>query len=179
MGSWFSDLPAALSGTPIVLLGGLSLITFFGTLILLPVLLIRIPRDYFVREGGYRFRKGVVGILFHLIKNSLGLVFLAMGVVMLFIPGQGLLTILAGLWLMDLPGKRSLEIRMVRTQAIHKGIDYIRKKAGRPSLLIPGEPPPDGSDPSGTAGSKAPDLPAGHDAPGASPLPGGDRDQEE
>jgi hypothetical protein len=139
MGSWFSELAAALSGTPIVLLGALSLITFFGPLMLLPVLLIRIPEDYFVRDEAYRFRRGVGGILFHLIKNSLGLIFLVMGFIMLFIPGQGLLTILAGLWLMDLPGKRALEIRMIRTQAIHKGIDYIRRKAGKPSLMLPDE----------------------------------------
>ena len=137
MDSLFSRLTESLSGSPVVLLGALSLITFFGTLILLPILMIRIPEDYFVREGDHVFRRGIGGVLFHLIKNSLGLIFLVMGFLMLFIPGQGLLTILAGLWLMDLPGKRALEIRMIRTPAIHKGIDYIRKKAGKPSLQLP------------------------------------------
>ena len=137
MASWFSDLIETISPSHIVVLGTVSVITFLGTLLLLPILLIRIPEDYFVCEEGGRFRRGIGGILFHLIKNGLGLLFLVMGFIMLFIPGQGLLTILAGLWLMDLPGKRALEIRMIRNKSIYKGIDYIRRKAGKPSLRLP------------------------------------------
>ncbi len=141
--SKLSELKALFEGSRelFIAAGAVSLVTFAGTLILLPFLLIRIPEDYFIgpRHAGAEAGR-VERILFHTIKNLLGVVFLAMGFIMLFIPGQGLLTIMAGLWMLDIPGKRRMEIRLIRIHSVYKGIDLIRKKAGRPSLLLPEKP---------------------------------------
>ena len=121
----------------IILLGSISLVTFAGTLILLPILLIRIPEDYFLNSYIPPQKSRKSRLIFHIIKNLLGVIFLLMGIIMLFIPGQGLLTMMAGLWLMDLPGKRKLEIQMIRRRSIHSTIDLIRRKAGKASLKLP------------------------------------------
>jgi hypothetical protein len=68
----------------------------------------KISPDYFVtpepRKGGWRKRHPVQRWVFRVSKNILGgLVFLA-GVAMLVLPGQGMLTILLGLSLLDFPG---------------------------------------------------------------------------
>lgn len=123
----------------IILLGSISLITFSLTLLLLPILLIHIPEDYFLNNYIPPQKRKRSRILFHIVKNLLGFIFFLMGIIMLFIPGQGLLTMLAGLWLMDLPGKRKLEIGMIRVKSIYTAIDLIRKKASKASLRLPDE----------------------------------------
>lgn len=137
--SKISDLTAFTSSRSdlLIALGSLSLLTFAGTLLLLPVLLVRIPPDYFLETHIPQRKNRRSRILFHIAKNLAGILFLLMGIIMLFIPGQGLLTIMAGLWLMDLPGKRRVEIRMIRNRSVYGAVDLIRKKAGRESLLLP------------------------------------------
>jgi hypothetical protein len=55
---------------------------------------------------------------------------------MLVLPGQGVLTILAGITLLNYPGKRRLELWLVRRPAIHRAIDWIRRRAGRAPLEL-------------------------------------------
>jgi UPF0716 family protein affecting phage T7 exclusion len=71
-------------------------------------------------------------------KNLLGLVLLAGGILMLFIPGQGLLTIFMGLVLIDYPKKFAFEKKLVSIPAVLKGLNWLRKKAHQPPLKIDG-----------------------------------------
>ena len=61
-----------------------------------------------------------------IVKNLVGGLFVAAGIVMLFMPGQGILTILIGLSLLDLPGKRAFERRLVGSPAVFEAINVIR-----------------------------------------------------
>ena len=73
------------------------------------------------------------------LKNALGLLLLACGIVMLVIPGQGLLTMLIGLMLMDFPGKRRLEARLVAVPSVRRSINWLRERAHRaPLAAAPG-----------------------------------------
>ncbi|MBL8850214.1 MAG: hypothetical protein JNG89_11045 [Planctomycetaceae bacterium] len=81
----------------------------------------------------------VVRLMFLILKNGLGVVLVLVGLVLSlpFVFGQGVLTILIGVSLLDLPGKRRLELAIIRREAVHKSINWIRKKAGRPPLTMP------------------------------------------
>ena len=57
------------------------------------------------------------------------------------VPGQGLLMMLLGLVLMDIPHKRKWELRLLRLPAVHHGIDRLRARFGKPPLDIPNHPP--------------------------------------
>jgi hypothetical protein len=122
-------------------LGALSVVTFVATLGLLPLAIIRIPADYFSRRAPSPDSwSGHHPILrFSLIagKNLLGVLFLLAGVAMLVLPGQGIITMFIGLTLLDFPGKRKLELRLVRIPAVRRAIDWIRRKSERPPLEIP------------------------------------------
>ena len=59
------------------------------------------------------------------------------GVAMLLLPGQGILTILIGLMLLDFPGKRGLERRLVQQPAVWRAINWMRAKAHQPALELP------------------------------------------
>ena len=143
MGSLFYKLTASRPEL-LWLLGGLSLITFFGTLLILPLILIRIPTDYFLEKGKVRRKRTelpyrLLRLLILVIKNLIGAVLILMGLIMLFTPGQGVLTLLAGFLLMNFPGKRRLEISLISRNSIYHGINRIRKKAGKAALIRPEE----------------------------------------
>jgi hypothetical protein len=69
-----------------------------------------------------------------------GLVFLLAGFAMLFLPGQGILTMLIGISLMDFPGKRMLERKLVGRPAVLKTINMMRAKFDRPPLTVAEDP---------------------------------------
>lgn len=71
------------------------------------------------------------------LRNLLGVVLVIVGVVLLALPGQGLLTIFTGLLLMSFPGKKSLELRLVRLPFVLKSVNWARARRGRGPLQLP------------------------------------------
>jgi hypothetical protein len=69
-------------------------------------------------------------------KNLLGYILIAAGIVMLVLPGQGTLTILIGILLVDFPGKYRLERWVVGRGPVLQSINWFRRRAGRPPLLL-------------------------------------------
>ena len=61
------------------------------------------------------------------------------GLIMLVVPGQGLLTLAVGLVLVDFPGKYRLERWLVTRPPVWRAINWLRKRAGREPLERPGE----------------------------------------
>ncbi len=127
VGPWFWWL-AAISGL-LVIAGGL----------LLPVLIIRMPADYFLHDESplpWNHRHPAARAAIRCARNLLGAVLLLAGVVMLVTPGQGLLTILAALSLVEFPGKRRWERRIVATPFLLRTLNAIRRKARKPPLVL-------------------------------------------
>ncbi|MDH3591762.1 MAG: hypothetical protein OER88_07785 [Planctomycetota bacterium] len=122
-------------------MGVVSIGTLVASAILLPILLARMPADYFVADApppdSWRGHHPVLRVTLIALKNALGVVLLLAGLAMLFLPGQGLLTILMGLMLVSFPGKRHAELWLVKRGAIHRAIDWIRKRAHQPPLRLP------------------------------------------
>ena len=123
--------------------GMLSLATFVVSGLTLPWLLTRLPADYFLEADRVVRppwpRQLALYWVWRLLKNLLGVVLLLAGIVMLVTPGQGLLTILAGLWLMDLPGKRRCERRLIGRPKVLASVNWIRQKAGKPPFQVSAE----------------------------------------
>jgi len=133
---WFVSHPAL---TGIILVTSIMLAVAYAVLIFFAIG--RMSPDYFLRKeitpGGWRARHPALRLLGHLVKNVLGALLVLMGVAMLILPGQGILTLLIGISLMDFPGKRALEVKIVRTPAVHRAMDKIRARAGQPPLNLP------------------------------------------
>ena len=125
-----------------------SLVTLALSALLLPLVIARIPDDYFLHPepppGSFRDRHPAVRLAVRIVKNVLGLVFLLGGIAMLFLPGQGILTMFIGVLLLEGPGKRAFELWLVRKPPVHRALNWIRSKAGRPPLLVHGIDPVDG-----------------------------------
>ncbi|MDA0373319.1 MAG: hypothetical protein O2865_06010 [Planctomycetota bacterium] len=115
-----------------------STVMFVGGLLLVPWLIVRMPSDFFLRHDRPKpYRHPVVHALAVAARNLIGWPLLALGIAMLVLPGQGLLTILVAVALVDFPGKRRVELALVRQKHLHRGIDWLRHRAGVPPLVIP------------------------------------------
>lgn len=124
-----------------VTLGLLSIVMFVATLIVIPILLVRLPVDYFEdkpQPGWLEGRHPVLRIAAYALKNLIGAVFLVAGIAMLLLPGQGLLTMLIGVSLLDFPGKRNLQRRIVARPLVLRTINRIREKFDRAPLVVTG-----------------------------------------
>lgn len=117
-----------------------SVVTFLATLLAVPVLLVRLPPDYFAhdrrREKPWNRRHPAVRAVLIAAKNLLGAVLLMMGLVMLLTPGQGLITLLVGLMLLDYPGKYQLERWIVSRPSVFGTVNWLRRRAGRDPLVL-------------------------------------------
>lgn len=112
---------------------------FFATLIAIPLLIARLPADYFTRRPvrDWPARRPAVHLLLVILKNVLGLVLLLAGLAMLVLPGQGFLTLFVAILLLDFPRKRKLECWLIRRRPVFRAANWIRARRGRPPLELP------------------------------------------
>jgi len=118
----------------------LSVVSFLLTLVAVPIILVRIPQDYFLYPSRHRIpwrnRNRFWRLPILLAKNLSGVIFIILGILMLVLPGQGLLTILIGLVLLDFPGKYRVERRVVNQPVVLRSINWIRSQAGKAELVV-------------------------------------------
>jgi hypothetical protein len=69
-------------------------------------------------------------MLLHIAHNLLGVVLVLLGVAMLVLPGQGLLTLLVGLLLVDFPGKHQLAVRLLSRPKVLSVVNKLRAHKG-------------------------------------------------
>jgi hypothetical protein len=104
-------------------------------------LVVRLPSDYFVEPKRRKLATGLhnpaLSLFVRVGRNSLGAVLLIAGLVMLLTPGQGLLSIAAGLTLLDFPGKYRLQRWLVTRKPVWRSINWLRRRAGRDELKKP------------------------------------------
>ncbi|MBO68222.1 MAG: hypothetical protein CL398_07905 [Acidiferrobacteraceae bacterium] len=102
---------------------------------------VHMSQDYFINPNpaktSWRGEHPLLRILLRCLKNVIGFGLLVLGVAMLVLPGQGVLTILIGLTMVEFPGKRNLEIRIIQHHRIRRAINAVRRRAGKPPLMLP------------------------------------------
>ena len=125
----------------LIALGVFSAVVFVASLIGVPMFLARMPAHFFsARErerfsvppptrSRWRWRRTA-----RIARNALGTLLLLMGVATLVLPGQGILTILVALCLVDFPGKHRLLRRIVASPRVFAAINSLRQRAGQPPL---------------------------------------------
>ena len=125
-----------------VLLGALLfLITFSISLAIVSVIMVKIPPDYFQKDKPRKLwaaKPKVVRYLGIFGKNLLGVVLVVLGIVMSIpgVPGQGILTILLGVMLLDFPGKQKLEHRLISRPQVLNTVNKLRHRFGKPKLVL-------------------------------------------
>ena len=122
-------------------LGGISLLLFIITAIAVPLFIIHLPSDFLLykkRKQHFEQVHFTLRILIIIAKNFIGIILVAAGVLMLILPGQGIITILIGLVLIDFPGKNSLILFILSNPIVLNAINWIREKNRKKKLKLSG-----------------------------------------
>ena len=125
-----------------ILVGALIFVaSFFINLGIVSFILVKLPDDHFSKSRKTKFWAGprpaihaakVIG------KNIGGLLLVALGIVLSLpgVPGQGLLTVLLGIMLLDFPGRHRLEQKLLSKPSIVNTINRLRERFDKPPLQL-------------------------------------------
>lgn len=119
---------------------GISLAMLVTTLVVFPFVIARLPARYFAERSrpALRPQHVLVHWIFLAFKNLLGLALAIAGLLLLVLPGQGLLTLIIGLAIMNYPGKFELERWLVRRPRVLPTLNWLRRRFGAPPFDEPG-----------------------------------------
>lgn len=122
------------------ILAWISLALLIVSIAIIPWIVIKIPEDYFHQQFRVQVSKKsghpLIAQLLTGLKNVVGFIFVVLGILMLILPGQGILTILMGVFLMNFPGKYRFERKIVSLPRVLKSLNWIRAKANKPPLVV-------------------------------------------
>lgn len=139
--AWLIAHPTVL-GIPFwVFVLGVSIISAIFSIVFTAIAIVAIPANYFCGPSAPDWtshRHPLVRWLLRIIRNVLGWVLIIAGVLLSLpgVPGQGILTILIGLMLVEFPGKRTLERKIVRMPRVRRSVDAIRQRFGAMPLEL-------------------------------------------
>lgn len=124
------------------LLGSLSIFILIISVFMMVLIISFLPQDYFKSENRnlissvQNSRYPLLKLLVLITKNFFGVLLLLSGILMLVLPGQGILTIITGLVFMDYPGKYKFERKLLRQKGVINSINWIRSRLSKPSLKV-------------------------------------------
>ena len=124
------------------LLGSLSIFILIISVFMMVLIISFLPEDYFKSENRnlissvQNSRYPLLKLLVLITKNFFGILLLLSGILMLVLPGQGILTIITGLVFMDYPGKYKFERKLLRQKGVINSINWIRSRLSKPSLKV-------------------------------------------
>lgn len=125
-----------------ILLGvGLFLFSFTISILAVGIVMVKIPADYFSPGYSTEFmpdKPWLVRWSAFILKNALGFILVIVGIILSLpgVPGQGILTILLGLILLDIPGKRPLEAKIIKRPNILTTVNNLRVKYNKSPLIM-------------------------------------------
>jgi len=124
----------------LAILGVSSAVMLLGSALAVPWIVLRLPVDALRRPNPLNTwgqHHPVLRVLVMITRNLIGLPLLAIGIVLSvpLVPGQGLLTILLALLIMEFPGKWKLEHYVASRPFVLRLLNWIRRKGHREELL--------------------------------------------
>ena len=124
------------------LLGSLSIFILIISVFMMVLIISFLPEDYFKSENRnlissvQNSRYPLLKLLVLITKNFFGILLLMSGILMLVLPGQGILTIITGLVFMDYPGKYKFERKLLKQKGVINSINWIRSRLSKPPLKV-------------------------------------------
>ena len=133
---------SSLNSDLLFLLGSLSIFILIISVFMMVLIISFLPEDYFKSENRnlissvQNSRYPLLKLLVLITKNFFGVLLLLSGILMLVLPGQGILTIITGLVFMDYPGKYKFERKLLKQKGVINSINWIRSRLSKPPLKI-------------------------------------------
>ena len=123
-------------------LGSISVFVLIISVFMMVLIISFLPENYFKSENRNLIsnvknsRYPLLKFFILIIKNFFGILLFLSGVLMLVLPGQGILTIITGLVFIDYPGKYKFERKLLRQKGVINSINWIRSRLNKPSLKV-------------------------------------------
>lgn len=119
------------------MLVAVSVASFVISLLFCTLAIAYLPTDYFLSNRQIsRIKHPVLRIGLKCVKNLFAVILVIVGIIQIPLPGQGVLTMLIGIIISDIPGKRGLERRIIRSPVILATANGIRSRFKRPLLVL-------------------------------------------
>ena len=136
---WLTQFWESLTWGRIIWGATFSVVTIIASYAMIVIGMIKIPADYFsssyVKKENFDKHFSVRWGAF-IVKNTLGFLLIIAGIIMIFTPGPGVPTILLGLIMMDIPGKRPLEAKLIQRPMVLSAVNDLRAKYNKLPLII-------------------------------------------
>lgn len=121
----------------VVALGVASGVSFIASILFCTLAIAYLPSDYFLLKRQVNpVKYPVLHLALKVLKNLLAVVLIVVGFIQIPLPGQGVLTMLIGIVISDIPGKRRLERRIIRLPSVLSTANGIRSRFRRPLLVL-------------------------------------------
>jgi hypothetical protein len=138
---WFSSMWESITLGQIIMFVGLFIASLGFSFLVLGIVMVKIPANYFSSHYQQDFLPGSPWMVRWgavIAKNILGVFLVLLGIVLSLpgVPGQGILTILLGLIMLDIPGKRPLESRIIKRPAVRDAVNRLRARFNKPPLEL-------------------------------------------
>ena len=141
MTEWISEFWQSLTWSKMLIGVGIFAFSLAFSFAAIAIVLVKIPANYFsshyredfLPNSSWLVRWGAV-----IAKNLLGVFLILLGIVLSLpgVPGQGVLTILLGLIMLDIPGKRPLEAKIIQRPTVLAAANSLRARWGKPPLVL-------------------------------------------
>ena len=138
---WITQVFTSLTWGQVLFGLGMFAVSFAVSTALVSYALVKLPATYFHSSHSRDFwadRHLALRWSGLIMKNLIGLILIALGVLMSLpgVPGPGIVTVLLGLVMLDIPGKRPFETRLVKRPSVLRTINRLREKFGKPPLIL-------------------------------------------
>jgi hypothetical protein len=141
MTEWLDSFWQTLTPGNILLGVGLFLLSLGFSFAAIAIVMVKIPKNYFsshytedfMTDSPWLVRWSAV-----ILKNLLGVFLILLGLALSLpgVPGQGLITILLGIIMLDIPGKRPIEARIIKRPNVLAAINKLRARFNKPPLEL-------------------------------------------
>jgi|SRR5215203_5816957 len=136
---FLSDFWASLTAGRVAIGIGLFLLSIAFSFGSIAIVMIKIPANYFSSHYVQDFLPGSPWIVRWgavVAKNVFGIFLIGLGIILSLpgVPGQGILTILLGLIMLDIPGKRPLEAWIIKRPSVLSAVNNFRARYKKPPL---------------------------------------------
>lgn len=141
MTEWFNDLWVSLTLGKVLVGVGLFLLSLAISFAAIGIVMVKLPANYFsthyvqdfLPDSPLLVRWGAV-----IAKNIAGILLILLGIILSLpgVPGQGILTILLGLIMVDIPGKRPLEARIIKRPTVLAAVNKLRDRYNKPAFIM-------------------------------------------
>lgn len=118
-------------------IAGLSMVLFALSIIAAPWVVSKLPADFLLRSSPKNSPSNPLWLLACLLRNTLALILLLLGLIMLIAPGPGVIMLLMAVSIAQVPGKQKLIRRLATRESVFSSLNWMRKRHNKPPLIHP------------------------------------------